>query len=329
MQQPKRTDKWFLFYLAVGYAAFAEILSWETSKFPSCIVISEYQPADYRPGYETCATLHEGVMRVLAFVWDHATHDNISAAAAVVIAIFTWTLWRSTERLWQSADKQFTHAKQKEFQAFLDKASDNNRLREQIQISQQTADAATLSAKALIDAERAHLYVIIKNETVKSTFQSGVMYDNSPSMEDSPMTGPGIQYVFQNFGKSPAILVQVMHGMIVERVDSTRRASVLADGALEVIGVNGISPANTITYGETNAAPFKFGDARALVTEQAMFFFYGEAIYTDAFGGRVTLEWEFLADGGALRQTKHREEREAFPDEKPDAPFPPERKNAG
>lgn len=100
-----RSDKGFLFYLAAGYVAFAEILSWETSQFPSCIVVSEYQTADYRPGYETCATLHEGIMKVLTFLWEHATHDNISAAAAVVVAIFTWTLWRSTRLLWVSGER--------------------------------------------------------------------------------------------------------------------------------------------------------------------------------------------------------------------------------
>jgi hypothetical protein len=100
-----RADKWFLAYLAAGYIAFAEVLSWETSRWPACIVVSQYQGTNNQPGYQTCATLHEGIMRFLAFSWGYVTHDNVSAAAAVVIAIFTWTLWRSTRLLWLSGER--------------------------------------------------------------------------------------------------------------------------------------------------------------------------------------------------------------------------------
>ena len=132
------------------------------------------------------------------------------------------------------------------------------------------------------------------------------MYDNSPSMHDTKMTGPGVQYVFRNYGKSPAILDFAMHGSFIDKGLEQMRTLIPTDGALEVIGVDGESPINTVTYTE----PFKFGDARALVTEDAVLFFYGEATYTDAFGGRVKLEWEFIADGGESH-SEAREEREA------------------
>ena len=88
-----RRDKWFLLYLAVGYLGFAEVLSWETSRWPGCIVVSGYQRPDNRSGQQTCATLHEGFMQFLAFIWDHATHDNIIAVASVMVAVFTATIW--------------------------------------------------------------------------------------------------------------------------------------------------------------------------------------------------------------------------------------------
>jgi hypothetical protein len=110
-----RADKWYLAYLATGYVAFAEILSWETSKWPACLVASEYQNASYQAGNGTCATLHEGVMRFLAFIWGYVTHDNVSAAAAVVVAIFTLTLWRSTRLLWLSSE----HHSERQLRAYL------------------------------------------------------------------------------------------------------------------------------------------------------------------------------------------------------------------
>lgn len=105
MLKPKNNGE-LLIYLAIGYVAFAEMLSWETSKFPGCIVVSEYQSPDNETGNQTCATLHEGVMRGLIFLWHHATHDNIIALGTVMIAIFTWTLWRSNAKLWDVANAQ-------------------------------------------------------------------------------------------------------------------------------------------------------------------------------------------------------------------------------
>jgi hypothetical protein len=110
-----RDDRQFLSYLALGYLAFAEVLSWETSKWPACLVVSKYQDANNRPGYQTCATLFEGVMRGLEFLWDNVTPSNVSAAATVVIALFTVTLWLSTYRLWKAGE---THS-ERELRAYI------------------------------------------------------------------------------------------------------------------------------------------------------------------------------------------------------------------
>ena len=135
------------------------------------------------------------------------------------------------------------------------------------------------------------------------------MYDNSPTMHPSKMDGPTLQYVFKNYGKSPGVLQSAMHGIHIDSNPSdTMRTFVMSDSslALEIIGVGAESAVSTVSYTE----PFTFGDARALVTEDAALYFYGEAIYTDTFGAEITLQWEFLADGGKLRQTKHYEKRQ-------------------
>jgi hypothetical protein len=80
----------------------------------------------------------------------------------------------------------------------------------QIKAARMAADAAYLNAQAVIDAERAHLYVIIANETIESTFKSA-RYNNTPEMNPTKMNGPGIQYALRNYGKTPAILHQVWH----------------------------------------------------------------------------------------------------------------------
>jgi hypothetical protein len=93
-----RKDTWFAGYLIAGYLAFAEALSWETSKWPLCLVVSEYHSADNHSDNQACATFHEGIMRGIFFLWGFLTHDHITAAATVVIAVFTFTLWQSSEK---------------------------------------------------------------------------------------------------------------------------------------------------------------------------------------------------------------------------------------
>ena len=232
-----------------------------------------------------------------------------TALATIAIAWFTLTLKRSTDKLWLSAERQFGYAQQQESRALLERAEDRGSVREQLKIAEQSADAATINAKAVIDAERAHLYVIIKNETIKSIFEAARQI-KEPGGEDGRWVGPGVQYVFKNYGKSPAILQFVLHGLIIDRERPEKRTLDLTEEALEVIGVNKESPLNTAVY----TRPFTVGDAKALLLEQAFLFFYGEATYIDAFGGRVKLTWEFLADRGKLRQTKHAEEREHSPE---------------
>jgi hypothetical protein len=100
-----RDDTRFAGYLIAGYLAFAEVLSWETSKWPACLVISEYQSADNHSGNQTCATFHEGIMRGAVFLLGFLTHDNVTTAATVVIAVFTLTLWLANEKMWRVTNK--------------------------------------------------------------------------------------------------------------------------------------------------------------------------------------------------------------------------------
>ena len=75
---------------------------------------------------------------------------------------------------------------------------------------------------------------------------------------------------------------------------------------MQIVGVNIDTPEETVVYSE----PFTFGDARALVTEDKVLHFFGEAEYSDAFGGHIKLQWEFIADRGTLRQIQHKETRQ-------------------
>jgi hypothetical protein len=103
------------------------------------------------------------------------------------------------------------------------------------------------------------------------------------------------------------MLMHVLHGISIQQNPGERRTLVARDRALEIIGAAGESRESTVTYDE----PFIFGDARSLVTEETVLYFYGEADYKDTFGTTIHLEWEFIADRGALHQVQHREKRQS------------------
>jgi len=45
----------------------------------------------------------------IIFEWIDRRHDLVTAAATIVIALFTFTLWRATDRLWDAGERQLAH----------------------------------------------------------------------------------------------------------------------------------------------------------------------------------------------------------------------------
>ena len=123
----------------LAYFSIAEILSLWTSKFPPCIIVSEYQSAKNQVGHETCAPLHEGVMRFLNYLWSGKNHDSIIATGTVFIAIFTCTLWWSTHKLWKAGERQL-----KITESSVDATTKS------ANAAEKAADAADLNARAAI-----------------------------------------------------------------------------------------------------------------------------------------------------------------------------------
>jgi hypothetical protein len=101
-----RERNWFLATLILVYLVALELLSWWTSKFPPCAIPSQYQRASYQSEQQSCATFFEGVCNLFWFFWSNATHTNVVAASSALVAIFTWTLWRSTNKLWLAGLRQ-------------------------------------------------------------------------------------------------------------------------------------------------------------------------------------------------------------------------------
>jgi hypothetical protein len=187
----------------------------------------------------------------------HVNRDDINAVSTIVIAIFTTVLGIFTISLARS-----THI---------------------------AAEAAKLNAEALMAAEGAHLCPIIKSHDLNDVFKPTVWYGES--LDDNKiLVSPTISYVFKNYGKSPAILQQVQHGIKFFAKQTTLRSMHQEDVAIEAIGANEESqPIQCEMLGES----INNQKAKAVINYSGTLLFFGMAIFQDFFGRRFQCNWEF------------------------------------
>jgi hypothetical protein len=108
-----------------------------------------------------------------------------------VLAVATIVLGIATVALYLSAEKQ------------TDIATQTN------QASQKAADAAALNAQALIDAERARLYPVIRKTNLHEVLGGAKFFDNSPTMDEREVARPEVDLSFKNLGRTTAILHEI------------------------------------------------------------------------------------------------------------------------
>jgi hypothetical protein len=94
------------------YFSFAELLSLMPSRAPSCILISEEANSENYSGDYACASMHEAIFRFARYIWENASHDNIIAFGTILVAIFTYVLYRSTNKLWDAGERQLVHLRE-------------------------------------------------------------------------------------------------------------------------------------------------------------------------------------------------------------------------
>lgn len=88
------------------YFLFAELSSLLPSQASSCVLLSEEANSENYSGDYPCASMHEAIFRLSRFVWENAGHDNVVAFGTITVSLFTYALWRSTNKLWDAARDQ-------------------------------------------------------------------------------------------------------------------------------------------------------------------------------------------------------------------------------
>jgi hypothetical protein len=222
----------------------------------------------------------------------------IAALATIAIAAFTWTLWRSTDKLWKSAERQFQHVKQKEFQAFLDRGDDIKRLREQINIARENAEAGKLNAQALIEVERAHLFIIIRSDNVHTATRGVRLYGgpNSASMHNAQIMPPELEFVIRNTGRSTAVMRAVSYQLVQANAENTQWDFVFRDTI-----VNPVVLADSETEPPTACRLQRIWTIRdgsdAVVDETRPLFFFGFVTFSDTFKTDRQYFWRYQYRG--------------------------------
>jgi hypothetical protein len=223
------------------YLAAAELASCLPSYSFSCILVSDENHAKDYSGNQPCATMHEAVFRFSKFIWVNATHDNISGFAAVAVAVFTFTLWRSTLKLWETGEKQIAVAK-----VSADAAIESNKLTSELFQSEQRAwisAAATLASGLTWEESGARLYidVILDNVGKSPALDVSFEADTFMSGRENPEPEAGLSQFCEKIVQRrssprakgvtvfPGKPTHVMYSLLVRRTDIDRNIVIKPD----------------------------------------------------------------------------------------------------
>jgi hypothetical protein len=144
-----------------------------------------------------------------------------------------------------------------------------------------TADAAKRSADAAVAAERGRFFVVVGPHNFHKVVALSRQWPASPSMPiiDRRLL---ITYGFKNYGKTPAVIREISHGIAISREppDPVYTLSNLIPQET-VIAPSGTTDEQTCIF-DTNLETVK--DAMPLSTGEAYIWFYGRIDYKDIFG---------------------------------------------
>jgi hypothetical protein len=156
-------------------------------------------------------------------------------------------------------------------------------------IAKSAAIAANLNAQAVVDAERARLFVVINVENVIQMIQ---MVAQVPEPDDGTEYGLRLSYSLKNYGRTPALIQEVSHGAIfAPDLPVLREYDAVLDLPTQILGEKEISqPLNVDMPRLTGSI------ARAIDNCENRFWFYGCVVYDDSFGWSRTLNFIFNYD---------------------------------
>jgi hypothetical protein len=172
------------------------------------------------------------------------------------------------------------------------------------------AEAANLNAQAVINAERARLYVIIERQTIESEIKLATAPQLPELGDHVRLEDLELEYSFRNYGKTPAFILEVGHGTAVtEGVPKGREYAVLVPLPIDyVVGAG----EKTVSIRDVAMPSMTVATARSIRDLDKTFWFHGYVEYDDTFGWRRKFEfvWHYSAVSEGFRLFSYRETAE-------------------
>jgi hypothetical protein len=143
----------------------------------------------------------------------------------------------------------------------------------------QTVAATNTSALALTQAERAHVFVRIVNQNFGEILST---LNQLASSRTDRITAPAeVEFCFKNYGKTPAIVKEIAHDIILRREFPDEIDYIPVD----LVPTERIIPTDNETEKwKCLRTDFQVGDARDVIRAYRSFWFYGRVLYDDVFG---------------------------------------------
>jgi hypothetical protein len=172
------------------------------------------------------------------------------------------------------------------------------------------AEAANLNAQAVINAERARLYVIIETQTIESEVKLAIAPPLPALADHVRLEDLALEYSFRNYGKTPAFILEVGHGTAVTKgVPKGRQYVRLVPLPIDyVVGAG----EKTVPIRDVAMPSMTVATAKALRDRDATFWFHGYVEYDDTFSWRRKFEfvWHYSAVSEGFRLFSYRETAE-------------------
>jgi hypothetical protein len=153
--------------------------------------------------------------------------------------------------------------------------------------SSQAAAAARDNAEAVMNAEGAHLYPVLKKQNLKEVFQGPLLHPKWP--EEDSLPEPQVTYCFKNYGKTPAVIESMMHGIAYYPKPSKNRVMYAETRPLEIVVGGDESREISCDFFDT----LTFGKAKEILEYRGELLFFGEVYFRDFFNRRFQCIWEF------------------------------------
>jgi hypothetical protein len=222
----------------------------------------------YQPTKEITRTIIDTVSD-----WSGRNKDAIGAFSTVLVALFTFTLWRATVLLFKAGERQIASSTE------IAEAQRVDFLRS-IEAAEKSA---TTAERALTDLETPFLYPMIKSESIGADL---LYFGQHPEL--TPFTAnPGVTFTIKNFGRTPAIIRSVAayldHWSVMPNNPDTTR---FADYAVQPI----LEPGKETdkTFEKKTTIPIDGKAVTSIRSARSSIWFHGEVVFSDIFGAVYT-----------------------------------------